>query len=117
MDVIYSQNNSNERLANASLINAPFSLSINGTFMDTSVLEEFDELWSNYAGSQGLYSLYEQLKRYEDEYKETTLAMVSKWEGGTLRRDTRINDWLNTYLILKSYLGDFNGVNSAPNNL
>ena len=78
-------------------------ITTSGTFTDITILDEWDEIWSNFAGSRSIYHLYETTKRYEDFYGEKTESIVEKWEKGTLRRDTKINDWLNTYLILSNY--------------
>lgn len=76
-------------------------ITISGTFTDATLIKELEQIWTTYSGGSSVYKLYESVKRYENQYGQKSELMISKWKKGTLRRDTKINDWLNSYLMLE----------------
>lgn len=93
----------NKALVESALVEAYPSLTTQGTAVGADFLDEWDNLWSDFAGVQSTHSIYESIKKYEKKYGESTESIVGKWRNGTLRRDSYINDWLNAFLILDSY--------------
>ena len=78
-------------------------ISTEGTSTGIDSLEQWSMLWSEYAGFDSPYKLHEILSRYEHESGRKTPDVIKQWRDGTLRRDSQINDWISTYLLLEGY--------------
>lgn len=76
-----------------------------GTTVTKDYLSTLGYIWDNHTPTFSVLRLYDKIRGYENDYHKSSDELLKKWRQGTLgARDSRINDWLMSFLQIKEFI-------------